>query len=236
VNDQSPVRTLNELEKQLSSLSHSEAALKLIKEFSAGFKDSRERLCVFNPAGAIVRSPILSDETKALGFNDPDDDFRFLQGDVVSTESAYFLGERVVNSPKYVVLSCSCDLVPGRRQYAALLRIKEIREGEPEVGAKLNVLLKFMRTDSMYLPALPSDSPSVVCNAIRFDGVCQIRSADLALANRIASLTLVGWRIFASFSQMVIARANPRESQMRSAIEQKSPNPADGPTGSPLPK
>lgn len=214
-----PARTLGELEEKLSSLSHSEAALNAIKEFAAGMKDSRERLGVFNASGAIVRSPILSEETKALGFNEPADDFSFLQGDVVSTESAYFLGERVINSPKYVVLSSSCDLVPNRRQYAALLRIKEIREEEPDAWTKLSYLLKFKRTESMYLPALPSDGLDVLCNAIKFDGICQIRSTDLALSNRIASLTLVGWRIFASFSRMVIARANPREPQMRSALE-----------------
>lgn len=221
-----PARTLNELEERLRSLSHSDDAINAIKQFAEGLKDSRERISVFNTCGAIVRSPILSDETKALGFNAPDDDFRLLQGDVISTESAYFLGERVTNSPKYVVLSASCDLVPNRRRYAALLRIKEIREGEPDTAAKMNLLLKFMRSESMYLPVLPSDNPDVLCNAIKFDGLCQIRSADLALSNRMASLTLVGWRIFASFSRMVIARANPRESRMRSALEQK-------PAGSP---
>ena len=133
------IRTLSELEEKLSSLSHSDAALNAIKDFAAGMRDSRERLGVFNASGAIVRSPILSEDTKALGFNEPDDDFSFLQGDVISTESAYFLGERVTNSPKYVVLSSSCDLVPGRRQYAALLRIKEIREGEPDASAKLEL-------------------------------------------------------------------------------------------------
>ena len=217
--DLPPIRTLRELEERLSSLSHSDVALTAIKEFAAGMKDSRERIAVLNASGAIVRSPILSEETKALGFNHPDDDFTFLQGDVISTESAYFLGERVTGAPKYVVLSSSCDLMPGRRQYAALLRIKEIRDGEPDVSAKMNLLLKFKKTDSMYLPVLPSDNSDVICNAIKFDGLCQIRSTDLALSNRIASLTLVGWRIFASFSRMVIARANPREPEMRSALE-----------------
>ena len=198
-----------------------------MKHFSAGLKTTRERLKVFNASGAVVRSPISPETTKSLGFTEPDDDFTFLQGDVVSTESAYFLGERVVNSPKYVLLSCSCDLVPGRRDYAALLRIKEIREGESDVGAKLNLLLKFMRTDSMYLPVLPSDRPDLLCNAIRFDGICQIRTRDLAVAHRIASLTLVGWRIFASFSRMVVARANPRECEMRAALEQNLFNALD---------
>jgi hypothetical protein len=215
-----PVRTLSELEKRLSSLSHSDTALCEIKQFAAGMKDSRERLNTFNATRAIVRPPILSEETKALGFTNPDDDFTFLQGDVISTESAYFLGERVTNAPKYVVLGSSCDLIPGRRRYAALLRIKEIRECESDVSAKMNLLLRFQRIDSMYLPTLPSDSRDVLCNVIKFDGLCQIRTVDLALANRIASLTLVGWRIFASFSRTVIARANPREPAMRSALEE----------------
>jgi hypothetical protein len=215
-----PIRTLGELEKSLSSLSHNDSAISVIRQFAAEMKDSRERLDVFNASGALVRSPILSEETTALGFTEPSDDFTFLQGDVISTESAYFLGERVINSPKYVVLSSSCDLVPDRRQYAALLRIKEIREEEPESRTKLSYLLKFIGTESIYLPALPSDGPDVLCNAIKFDGICQIRNADMALSNRIASLSPVGWRIFASFSRMVIARATPREPQMRSALEQ----------------
>jgi hypothetical protein len=219
VNENCPVRTLGELEEKLSTLSHSEAALDAVKQFAVGFKNTRERLAIFNADNAIVRAPICSEETRALGFDRPDDEFRLLQGDIVSTEAAYFLGERVTHSPKFVALGSSCDLVPGRRKYAALLRVMEIRDGDADAKAKLNLLLKFMRSDSMYLPALLSDHQSVLCNAIHFDGVCQIRSCDLALSNRIASLSLVGWRIFASFSRMVVARANPRESLMRIALE-----------------
>ncbi len=141
----SPIRTLNELEEQLRFLSHNEDALNAVKQFSERLKNTRERLNVFNASGAIVRSPISSEMTKGLGFTEADDDFTFLQGDIVSTESAYFLGERVGNSPKYVLLSCSCDLVRGRRAYAALLRVKEIRDSEPEHKAKLDLLLRFKR-------------------------------------------------------------------------------------------
>jgi hypothetical protein len=222
VNDVPPICTLKELEQALRTLSHSEAALNAIKNFSTGLKNSAERMNIFNAAHAFVRLPISSAETRELGFDAPDDDFRLLQGDIVSTEAAYCLGERITNSPKYVVLSSSCDLVPGRRNHAALLRIREIQEGERDFRAKLNVLLRFAKTDSMYLPPLPSDAAEVLCNAVDFDGVCQIRSSDLMLANRIASLSLVGWRIFASFSRMVIARANERECQMRIALEAQS--------------
>jgi hypothetical protein len=220
VTEEPSIRTLKELENKIGSLSHSEAALDAIKHFSAGLRDSSERIGLFNADGALVRSPISSDETRVLGFDRPDDDFRVLQGDIVGTESAYFLGERVTNSPKYAVLSSSCDLVPNRRGYAALLRVREIRRHDPEAKAKISLLLRFKRIDSMYLPALPVDHEDVLCNVIEFDGICQIRSCDLILANRIASLSLVGWRIFASFSRAVIARATPRECQMRMAIEQ----------------
>jgi hypothetical protein len=215
-----PIRTLRELEKCLATLAHTEAALDAVKEFSKGLKNSNERIKIFNANGAMVRSPISSDETRAAGYDQPDDDFRLLQGDIVATESAFFFGERVSNSPKYVVLSSSCDLVPGRRSNAALLRIREVRKQEDNVKAKLSLLLKFKRTEAMYLPVLPCDHDDVMCNVIDFDGICQIRSSDLVLANRIASLSVAGWRIFASFSRMVIARANPRECEMRLALEQ----------------
>lgn len=216
-----PVNTLNELEEELARLSQSDAAIEVIEAFCAGLANTNERIAVFNAERALVRTPIRPEETQALGFNQPEDDFVLLQGDIVSTESAFFLGERVTGSPKYSVLSSSCDVVPERRQCAALLRVTEIRKSEPDVSSKLNLLLKFKRRDSMYLPALTVDSDDVVCNVVQFDGVCQIRSSDLLLARRIASLSLVGWRIFASFSRMVIARANPRESRMRSAVEKQ---------------
>jgi hypothetical protein len=71
----------------------------------------------------------------------------------------------------------------------------------------------------MYLPVLPDDDPDVIGNVIQFDGICQIRASELLLSDRLASLSLVGWRIFASFARTVIARANPREVLMRSAID-----------------
>ncbi|MGA9624587.1 MAG: hypothetical protein WBL65_02820 [Bryobacteraceae bacterium] len=214
-----PLTALRGLEAKLRD-SHSRVALDAIQGFSEQLKSTTERLSVFNADRAIVREPILSDETRALGFDQPEDDFTFLQGDVVATESAYFLGERISGFPKYVLLSSSCDLVPTRREVASLLRVSEIRRSDPEAKASLSLLLRFKRSSSMYLPLLPADDAGVICNVINFDGICQIRSSDLALANRLASLSLVGWRIFAAFSRVVVARANPRETEMRSSLEQ----------------
>ncbi len=211
---------LAELERKLRELSHSDQAIQEVQRFSGSLAGTKERLATWNAARAIVRRPIESGQTAALGFNAADDAFTLLQGDVVRTESAYFLGERVTGRPKYAVLNSTCDLVPGRSTYSALLRILELRNDEERAKEKLGTLLKFTRRDSMYLPVLPDDDDDVIGNVIPFDGICQIRSAELLLANRLVSLSLVGWRIFASVARTAIARANPREAELRQAVEE----------------
>jgi hypothetical protein len=220
---------LEELEQKLRGLSHSEAAISAIQAFSAELGNTSDRIRIFNADGGLVRAPIKPADALELGFNLPDDEFALLQGDIITTESAFFLGERVVGGPKYMVLNSSCDLVPGRREYAALLRIKEIRQGDREAKQKLGYLLKFSKRDAMYVPVLPQDDPDVLCNAVIFDGVCQISMSDLLLANRIASLSLVGWRVFGSFARTVLIRATDREGAMRSAIEFRPVQPTLGP-------
>lgn len=211
---------LSELERELSELSHTEDLLSRIERFSGRLKNTADRIRVFNADKAFVRQAISREETSNLGFNLPEDAFAVLQGDVVSTEAAYFLGERVTGNPKYVALNSSCDLFPGRRQYASLLRVVEIQKDHVDSKRVLDLLLRFKKRESMYLPALPCDAETVICNSVQFDGICQIGCGDLLLARRIASLSLVGWRIFASFTRVVLARAGEREVHMRRAVEQ----------------
>jgi hypothetical protein len=211
--------SLEELEQQLRSISHSEEAIKAVQAFSDSLSGTKARLDVWNALNAIVRKPIEYGETSALGFDTADDQFSVLQGDIVQTEAAYFYGERIAGMAKFAVLNSSCDLVPGRTAHASLLRILPIRKDEERAKEKLGTLLKFSRRDSMYLPALADDSEDVVANAISFEGICQIRTSDLFLGNRVASLSVVGWRIFASFTRTVMARANPREVELRMAVE-----------------
>ena len=211
--------SLEELEQQLRSISHSEEAIKAVQAFSESLSGTKARLDVWNTLNAIVRKPIEYSDTSALGFDTADDQFSVLQGDIVQTEAAYFYGERIAAMAKFAVLNSSCDLVPGRTAHASLLRILPIRKDEERAKEKLGTLLKFSRRDSMYLPALADDPEDVVGNAISFEGICQIRTSDLFLGNRVASLSVVGWRIFASFTRTVMARANPREVELRMAVE-----------------
>src|ERR1019366_4460726 len=192
VSDQSPQHSLEDLCQTLAVLSHDESALNVVRDFSQRFPNTSARLNAFNAPGGLVIAPITVEQASSAGFDGPDDHFALLQGDLVSSESAYFMGERVCAGPKYVVLNSSCDLVPGRGEYALLLRVSPVRAGKQDSKAKLNLFLQYKKADTMYLPAFQADDPDVLCNAVHFDGACQIRSDDLALANRLASLSVVG--------------------------------------------
>jgi hypothetical protein len=105
---------LDQLEHQLRALSHSEDAIQAVQSFSESLGKTKAKLAIFNSNNALVRAPIDPAETAALGFDSPEDSFVMLQGDIVTTNSAYFLGERVVGDPLYAVLNASCDLASAR--------------------------------------------------------------------------------------------------------------------------
>ena len=213
---------LIELEALIAGLSHSSEAIDAVKAFSTSLKTSDLRVHVFGQQeGALVRSPIFLSDAVTLGFTEEQDEFTLLQGDIVRTESAFELGERITGNPKYVAINSSCDLVPNRRKFASLLKVNEVRKGDNDATNKINQMLKFTPSARMYLPVLKGDDDNTLCNYIDFDGICSIRTDDLMLAHRVASLSLVGWRIFASFTRNVITRTGPREIEMRNKVEEQ---------------
>jgi hypothetical protein len=209
---------LQSLEVALQKLSHDGEALKIIKAYANSLGKTARRQDAFNALGALVREPILYQDVLERSLIPQEEDaFTFLQGDIARTDAAYFLGERVTGTD-FVVASSTCDLVPERRQYASLLRVQPITERTPKAKEKISQLLKFNSTKEMYLPPLPNDPSEVICNAVLFDGVVQVRLADLLTATRKASLSLVGWRIFGSLVRTIMVRAGESEIKMRSSV------------------
>jgi hypothetical protein len=209
---------LAELEFALKDLSHDDRAVQLIRSFAENLGKTKYRQQVFNTTGALVRSPLEYDAALAQGIIDVNEDhFQLLQGDVIVTESGYLLGERL-NSMKFVVASTTCDLVPGRRQYAALLRIQPITIDDPQAANLLGQLLKFQSMQRLYLPPLPQDSPNTLANAILFDGIVQVELDKLLLATRLGSMSLVGWRIFGAMIRSLLARTGEGEIHLRNNI------------------
>ena len=208
-------RDLADLEKQLQNLSHNSQALELIQAFADQFKKTKDRQTVFGAEGALVRKPIEYQDVLQRGLIDEKEDpFFLLQGDIISTNAAYFLGERITNS-KFAIANSTCDLVPERRNYASLLRLQPITADDPNAKKLLSEMLKFKSTKRMYLPPLPGDVNNVLANAVIFDGMIQIRLDDLLVSTRHASLSLVGWRIFGSLVRSILVRTGISEVAIR---------------------
>ena len=219
--DKTP-ESLEELETHLQNLSHDIQPLSIIQSFARKIGQTKARQKLFNANGALVRPPIEYRLLQEQGLIAPEEDpFMLLQGDIVSSDAAYFMGERVTGM-KFTIASSTCDLVPGRRQYATLLRLQPITVDNPHAKQLLGEMLKFTSTKRMYLPPLPGDADTVLANAILFDGIVQIRLEDLLMSTRHASLSLVGWRIFGSLVRTIMVRAGESEVKMRTSLQTKT--------------
>lgn len=141
-----------------------------------------------------------------------------MQGDIISTDAAYFFGERLLGM-KFIIASSTCDLVENRRDNAVLFRIQPINNDESNAKSIISDLLRFKSTKLMYLPRLKSDATGVIANLVVLDGVVQIRLNDLHLATRHASLGLTGWRIFGALLKTVVARTGESEVKIRTSIK-----------------
>jgi len=211
------------LERQLAAVSHTdEAALIVESAVAERFKKTVQRQIAFAQPNIICVEPSSALIALASGaINADEDQFTMLQGDIVSTEAAYLMGERIVGSPMFAVLNSTCDLVPGRREFASLLRVFPVTGDGDALKSALHHLLSFRSRRDLYLPPLPNEDVLTLGYAIRFDGVAQIRMEDLLLANRLCSLSLVGWRIFGSFAWVLISRAGDGEAELRAKLQRR---------------
>lgn len=203
---------LAELERQLAGLSHGDEALQLVKTFAQGLaRSERARTFCDLAIPPIEYAEALKDGLIA----EKEDPFVLLQGDIVHTDSAYHQGERQVGQ-LHLITNATCDLVTGRREFAVLLPVVPIRRDQPNVKELLGELLSFRSNRRLYLPPL-SEDPEIVGNAVEFDRIATIRLDALLLARRIASLSLVGWRILGSHLRAFFTRASASEVALRTA-------------------
>jgi hypothetical protein len=212
---------LSELEQQLSLITHSDTAVEVLRGFMADLgKNTASRQTVLNLPGVLLQPPITLEAAYEKGYSATADAFTVLQGDIITTESAYLLGQRRVGGQRFLVLTPTCDLMPSRRTYAMLLPLLPIYADENAKGI-LNALTMFKRRDGMYIPPLPGDldqEAPILAYMAAFDGLFGIYNTDIQQSHRLASLSIVGWRIFCSMIHGVLTRTGEEELQIRRAF------------------
>lgn len=164
-------------------------------------------------------TPALAHADAQARVDAPVEPFRVLQGDLIRSSSAYKLGVRIDGDPTYVIATSSCDLVEGRRSTALLLpvvaRTRVDFANDRALTAALETLTAYRPKKHFYLPVLPDDGPDVVCNVALMDPLHVIANDQINLAERRASLSLIGWRIFGALVRELLVREAEHEDRMR---------------------
>lgn len=167
-------------------------------------------------ANSLIEPPLTHTEalTRAPGVPF----FNVMQGDVIRTSSAFALGVRQVEQ-SYMILTSTCDLEPERRTTALLFplvpRLRSESEDSERLRNDLETFSTYKPTKYFYLPWIPGDSEDVLFNLVQFDPLCTCGNPEVNLAERRASLSFVGWRLFGAIARGVLVRDSPEEVAMR---------------------
>ncbi|WP_412027246.1 hypothetical protein [Deinococcus yunweiensis] len=213
--------------EELKSQSHSKEAMDVLKKFAQTEGKSDKISKVIGDFFNMLQEPVEYEEVLAAGVCTTEDEFKFLQGDIVRTDSAYYLRKRVKDTPAYVVASSTCDLTEGRRECATLYPIIPIRvdaQGllDNDTMAFVSTTLKFKSTTAMILPRFPHQDPEVRFNYIDFRRPHQIHPNKLKLAHRLYSMTTLGWRIFGTVLRFITSREADNEELIRTSASTRT--------------
>jgi hypothetical protein len=205
------------LERRLAPLSHGTEPIAVLQEVLRQIGKG-ERQVFLNEH--LLRAPIRHESIRDK-LDPVPEGFNVLQGDIVRTEAAYILGARQIGGQSFVIATSTCDVVPGRRESALLLPIQPRRTGDYADASRLRSdlanLIAFRTTRYFYLPPLPDDPEDVLFNVALLDPLAQCANDALALAERRASMTLLGWRVFGALLRSLQVREAAEEAAIRLA-------------------
>lgn len=216
--DQQNIQHSLALDEQLKQLSHDVSAASLLHQYlTQNFKNSQSRLNFLTAPSVLIKSPITREQGIASGFLQPDEaEPFFVQGDIISSDAAYSLGQRVTGNSKFAIGNASCDLAGRRPQdQAVLFAVKPVLISNPSAKQIINELVCVKSNSRMFLPPFQNDDPDTYCNYIDFAAPATIEFGNLLLATRHASLSKLGWHIFNSLLRRWFTREAEFEAVMR---------------------
>ncbi|GAA0510165.1 hypothetical protein [Deinococcus depolymerans] len=203
----------------LKNHSHPTKGIETLKKFAEEQATSKKISEVTGVFGNIFSYPIEFQQLLSRGIVTERDKFSFLQGDIISSNSAYYIGVRVDNSPVFAIGTSTCDLSEGRRDCVILYPVKEIRSPFSDNDKQLvNNGLKFKSTQIIIVPRFPHQNELVKYNLIDLSRPHTISSKDLFNSHRMYSMTLLGWRLFSSVMSFITNRAAAGEIAIRNQI------------------
>jgi hypothetical protein len=209
------------LTNQLQELPHDTTAARILADYLKNeFPNTVSRRDFLTTLNVLVRPKVTQDEALEHGFLQADEPGEFIiQGDIITTDSAYTLGVRREGGVKYAIANSSCDLSgdAGRvdKGSGVLFAVQPVFSINPAAVSIIGQLVGMKNNSRMFLPAFQDDDPNVSCNYIDFAAPATASFQNILNATRHASLTALGWQIFASLHRRWFTREPEFERKMR---------------------
>ncbi len=130
-------------------------------------------------------------------------DFSVLQGDIIKTKAA------ITSSPLFnyapleyshcLIVPSSCSVQPNRYKQVLLARLSPIENIEQEMKTIFIQSVKFESVKTFYLPPIDGEELGEFGFVAIFEEISHIENGLLQSAQRIASLSMIGWRLLNAF-------------------------------------
>jgi hypothetical protein len=191
------VVNVNELETILQSYHNSDCWNEIINWFDQFGKNIDER-AKFLKAFLYTSKPLTSadDQGKA-------GDFSVLQGDIIKTKAA------ITNNPLfdfnpveysyYLVVPSSCSVQPNRYKQVLLARLSPIESTDGQMRNVFLQSIRFENVKTFYLPPIDGEKVGEFGFVAVFEEISYIENELLQSAQRLASLSMIGWHLLNAF-------------------------------------
>lgn len=195
----------DQLENRLAPLSHGDEALVVLQEFLTGLGSWRERQRFLNTH--LLCAPTRYEDVRPRLRVDPGP-FFVLQGDIIRTDEAFSLGERP-RGASCAIATSTRDLMPS---YSLSCQLPGAAKATRNCGGSWETWSASGRSaTSICRPCRMTArmSCSTLSSSIRS------RKRDVAVCERRASTTLVGWQVFGALLRSLEVREGAGEVDVR---------------------
>lgn len=187
---------VNELETILQSYHNSDCWDKTIQWFNQFGKKIDERT-KFLKAFMYTPKPLTADDKGKVK------EFSVLQGDIIKTKAAITSNPLFDFDPLeysyYLIAPSSCSVQPNRYKQVLLARLSPIESVDGEMR---NVFLQSIRLKNgkaFYLPPINGEELGEFGFVAFFEEISYIENGLLQSAQRLASLSMIGWHLLNAF-------------------------------------
>lgn len=210
----------NKLELEVAALTHALEANHAATGWQAGKKWFEEHFSGDVVARLKFLDSVLYAKTPFV--HDPKSDvqeFKILQGDIVRStmvklpDPVHEFNEH--QAYYYIVIHPSCSIQPKRHRWVLTSRLIEVLGSDGNSKGLLKDALTFKSSKFFYCPSLPDQSDKCIGNLACFEEVSYIENSVLQVADRVASLSDVGWHMFNAFLVHSFTRPSSDDKKIR---------------------